>query len=293
MTGVEVPPPFVRRWRTVIVEDERPARTRLRSMLARFEDVEITGEADAVGAGAELIRTTRPDLLFLDIRLTGGTAFHLLQQLAEPLPVVVFVTAHADYAVRAFDVHAVDYLLKPVESDRLERCLERIRARRVRPEHVATRERLQQALQQALQPPSAIGEPLATEPRLVAQHDGRSVVVEPQLIDYIEGDRNYVWFHCGGARLRGRYTLNELATRLDPQQFSRAHRSLIVNLASVRSIERTERGGVQVTLLTGERVPCGDVYRRGLLDLLGLTRSGQDGARERSLDDVETREDRS
>ncbi len=265
-----------RKLRTVLVEDERPARARLKTLLSRYGDVEIVAEGDSVGGGAEAVRTSRPDLVFLDIRLMGGTAFNLLAQLAAPLPVIVFVTAHSDYAVRAFEVHAIDFLLKPVEQDRLDRCIERVRARATRPAPEDFRERLSRALEQALQPREADGSGDRGGPEITALHAGKTVVIEPQLIDYIEGDRNYVWFHCGDLRLRGRYTLNELASRLDPSQFSRAHRSLIVNLARVRAIDRTGRGGVEVTLQNGQRVPCGDVYRRELLELLGLGR-GRDG----------------
>jgi two-component system, LytTR family, response regulator len=264
-----LPEPFTQRLRVVLIEDELPARVRLRAMLQHYEELEIVGESDSVGAGAETIRTTRPDVVFLDIRLMGGTAFNLLQQLAEPLPAIVFVTAHSDYAVRAFDVHAIDYLLKPVERERLDRCIQRARERLLAPALTDFRERLAQALQQVDAPPAPDG---AGAGGLIAQQDGRTVCIEPDAIDYIEGDRNYVWFHCRGARLRGRYTLNELSQRLDPTRFSRAHRSLIINLARVRSIERTARGGVQVMLANGDRVPCGDVYRRSLLDLLGLAR---------------------
>ncbi len=263
-----------RKLRTVVVEDERPARTRLKTLLSRYPDVEVVAEADSVGAGAEAVRTSRPDLVFLDIRLMGGTAFNLLAQLAAPLPVIVFVTAHSDYAVRAFEVHAIDYLLKPVEQERLDRCLERVRTRATPPAPDDFRERLSRALEQALQRRQTDGGEDQGGLQITALHEGHTVVIEPQLIDYIEGDRNYVWFHCGDLRLRGRYTLNELASRLDPAQFSRAHRSLIVNLARVRAIDRNGRGGVEVTLQNGRRVPCGDVYRRGLLELLGLESRG-------------------
>jgi two-component system LytT family response regulator len=256
--------------RTVIVEDELPSRARLRAQLRDYPDIELVGEADTVGTGAELVRRTRPQVLFLDIRLAGGSAFNLLQQVADPLPIVVFVTAFSDYAVHAFDIHAVDYLLKPVDRPRLDRCIERIRDRASSADYGGMRAMLQQALEQAMSRASPGGEPVSG--RIIAYEDGRMVVVDPVQIDYIEADRNYVWFHCGGQRLHGRYTLNELSLRLDPRRFSRTHRSLIVNLTRIQSLERTPRGGVVITLQAGHRISCGDSYRRRLLDLLGVAR---------------------
>jgi two-component system, LytTR family, response regulator len=256
--------------RTVIVEDELPSRARLRAQLREYPDIELVGEADAVGTGAELVRQSRPQVLFLDIRLSGGSAFHLLQQVADPLPIVVFVTAFGDYAVRAFEIHAVDYLLKPVDRPRLDRCIERIRDRASSADYGGMRAMLQQALEQALARAGPGSD--AVSDRIVAYEEGRMVVVDPAQIDYIEADRNYAWFHCGARRLHGRYTLNELSLRLDPRRFSRTHRSLIVNLSRIQSLERTPRGGVLITLQSGDRISCGDSYRRRLLDLLGVAR---------------------
>ncbi len=256
--------------RAVIVEDELPSRARLRALLRDYPDIELVGEADTVGTGAELVRQARPQVLFLDIRLSGGSAFNLLQQVADPMPIVVFVTAYGDYAVRAFEIHAVDYLLKPVDRPRLDRCIERIRDRASSADFGGMRAMLQQALEQAMVRAGPAGAQVSE--RIMAQDGGRMVVVEPAQIDYIEANRNYVWFHCGERRLQGRYTLNELSLRLDPRRFSRTHRSLIVNLARIQSLERTPRGGVVITLHDGHRISCGDSYRRRLLDLLGLGR---------------------
>jgi two-component system LytT family response regulator len=256
--------------RTVIVEDELPSRARLRAQLREYPDIELVGEADTVGTGAEMVRQVRPKVLFLDIRLSGGSAFNLLQQIADPLPIIVFVTAYGDYAVRAFDLHAVDYLVKPVERARLDRCIERIRDRASSADYGGMRSMLQQALEQAMARAGPAGEQVAD--RIMAHEGERMVVVDPAQIDFIEANRNYVWFHCGERRLHGRYTLNDLSLRLDPRRFSRTHRSLIVNLTRIQSLERTPRGGVVITLQAGHRVSCGDSYRRRLLELLGVAR---------------------
>lgn len=267
--------------RAVIIEDELPARARLRAMLRDYADIQVQGEADNVPKALALLRDVRPDVAFLDIRLGGGNAFELLRLLEEPWPAIVFVTAFSDYAVRAFDVHAVDYLLKPFDRERLDACVGRLRDR----SGAADRGEVRQLLEQALEAALARGATsVPSDARIVAQQDGALVMIEPAEIDYIEADRNYVWFHCGTRRLQGRYTLTELSARLDPVHFSRVHRSLIVNLRRVRTLTRTVRGGVSIELVDGRRLNCGASYRGLLLERLGVVRrsrrppTGESGA---------------
>jgi two-component system LytT family response regulator len=255
--------------RVAIVEDELPARARLRAMLREYPDLEVVGEADSVKRGLEMLRAATPDVLFLDVRLGGGNGFELLRMLPAPWPAVVFVTAFSDFAVRAFEVHAIDYLLKPFERSRLDECVQRLRDRAARADRGEVRELLEQALESALARASATG---AADLRIVAQQHGALVMLDPTEIDYIESDRNYVWFRCGARRLQGRYTLTELATRLDPAHFSRVHRSLIVNLRRVRSLLRTDRGDVRIELADGSVLNCGASYRQPLLARLGVVR---------------------
>jgi two-component system LytT family response regulator len=256
--------------RAVIVEDELPARARLRSMLRDYHDVQLLGEADSVGAAVPLLRELRPDVLFLDIRLGGGNAFQLLRLMEEPWPQVVFVTAYSDYAVRAFEVRAIDYLLKPFERERLDECVNRLRDRAANADRGELRAMVEQALEAAMG--RAAGTAANDDIRLVAYEDATLVMVDPAEIDYIEADRNYVWFCAGKRRLHGRYTLSELAVRLGSAQFSRVHRSLIVNLRRVDSLTRTVRGGLQLTLRDGRRLRCGVAYRQTLLERLGVVR---------------------
>lgn len=255
--------------RVAIVEDELPARARLRAMLREYPDLEIAGEADCVTRGLELLITAKPDVLFLDVRLGGSSGFELLRMLPGPWPAVVFVTAFSDFAVRAFEVHAIDYLLKPFERGRLDECVRRLRDRAARADRGEVRELLEQAVEAALSRAAATG---AAELRIVAQQDGAMVMLDPAEIDYIESDRNYVWFRCGHRRLQGRYTLTDLAARLDPAHFSRVHRSIIVNLRRVRSLLRTDRGDVRIELADGSVLNCGASYRQPLLARLGVVR---------------------
>jgi len=255
--------------RVAIVEDELPARARLRAMLREYPDLEIVGEADSVTRGLELLKGAVPDVLFLDVRLGGSNGFELLRMLPRPWPAVVFVTAFSDFAARAFDVHAIDYLLKPFERTRLDECVRRLRDRAAHADRGEVRELLDQALEAALSRNAAGG---VADLRIVAQQDGAMVMLDPAEIDYIEADRNYVWFRCGARRLQGRYTVTELATRLDPAHFSRVHRSVIVNLRRVRSLSRTERGDVRIELADGSLLNCGATYRQPLLARLGVVR---------------------
>jgi two-component system LytT family response regulator len=259
--------------RAVIVEDELPARARLRSMLREYHDVQLLGEADSVGTAVPLLREQRPDVLFLDIRLGGGNAFQLLRLIDEPWPQIVFVTAYSDYAVRAFEVRAIDYLLKPFDRERLDECIRRLRDRAAKADRGDLREMVEQALEAAMG--RAAGGSVRDDSRLVAQDGEALVIVEPAEIDYIEADRNYVWFCCGRRRLHGRYTISDLVLQLDPAQFSRVHRSLIVNLRRVESLTRTVRGGLQVTLRDGRTLSIGAAYRRPLLERLGVVRRGK------------------
>jgi two-component system LytT family response regulator len=210
-----------------------------------------------------------PDVLFLDVRLGGSNGFELLRMLPRPWPAVVFVTAFSDFAARAFDVHAIDYLLKPFERSRLDECVRRLRDRAAHADRGEVRELLEQALEAALSR-NAAGS--VADLRIVAQQDGAMVMLDPAEIDYIEADRNYVWFRCGARRLQGRYTVTELATRLDPAHFSRVHRSVIVNLRRVRSLSRTDRGDVRIELADGNLLNCGATYRQTLLARLGVVR---------------------
>lgn len=265
--------------RAVIVEDELPARARLRSMLRGYHDIQLLGEADSVGTAVPLLRAQRPDVLFLDIRLGGGNAFQLLRLIDEPWPQVVFVTAYGDYAVRAFELRAIDYLLKPFDRDRLDECVSRLRDRAAKADRGELRAMVEQALEAAMG--RGAGGSASDDIRLVAHEDATLVMIDPAEVDYIEADRNYVWFCAGKRRLHGRYTLNDLAVRLDPAQFGRVHRSLIVNLRRVDALTRTVRGGLRLTLRDGHTLDCGAAYRRTLLERLGVVRR----AKRRPLED--------
>jgi two-component system LytT family response regulator len=227
--------------RVLLVDDEPLARQRLRQMLADHADVAIAGEAEHVEQARELVRAERPDLILLDVRMPGVDGFALLEGLhLTPMPYVIFVTAHAEHAVDAFDAQAVDYLLKPFDEERLARALERARlaiARRGPQRHL---ERF----------PVTLGR--------------RTRYVSAAEVDWIEGYGNYVRLHTGKAAHLVRGTLKALEGELDPGRFVRIHRSAIVAVDRVRELESLGGGEYRVVLSDGTRIPMSQRYRERL-----------------------------
>ena len=240
------------RARVLLVDDEPLARTLLRVLLARDPGVEVVGECNGAEAVAE-IGSRRPDIVFLDVQMPEVDGFEVLERL-DPAraPVVVFVTAYDKYAVRAFEVHAVDYLLKPVSEERLREAVGRAKAR------VAAEGRSQDAGLAAL-----LRERARYPSRILVPARGRTVVVDVAGIDWIEATDYYASIHAGGQTHLLRQTMAELERMLDPARFCRVHRSAIVNLDRVREIHPLFRGDSELMLATGARVRLSRSRRAG------------------------------
>ena len=245
--------------RVLIVDDEPLARTRLRRLLQRRQDSEIVGEcADGVSAVA-LIREHAPDVVLLDIRMPEMDGFEVLDALRDDeSPSIVFVTAYEEHAVRAFEVHAFDYLLKPVDAARLDEALDRVKAARAIGSEGELAKRLA-ALLQSFRPSGKYCE------RTFVKTGGNIYFVKTADIDWIQAAGNYLELHVGPKVHVIRETIGSFASKLDPQHFSRIHRSRIVNLDRVHSISSREGGDAFVTLLDGTRIPMSRSHR-GLLD---------------------------
>ena len=225
--------------RAVIVDDEPLARQGIRLRLEREKDVEIAGEAADGPAAVQLIRTARPDLLFLDVQMPGMTGFDVLGDIADVhVPVVVFVTAHDDYAIRAFEVEAVDYLLKPFTQERFDEALRRARR------------------------DLASSDPLT---RLVVRSRDAFVILRTDEIDWIEAAANYVDVHARGRSFLMRATISGLEQRLDPKKFARIHRSAIVNIDRVAEVRSDAHGDFDVTLAGGKVLRMTRNYSERLL----------------------------
>jgi two-component system LytT family response regulator len=250
----------------MIVDDEPLARENLRRLLAREGGVEVVAEAGDADAATALVRSTRPDLLLLDVRIRDGNGFEVLDRVEpDERPAVIFVSAHDEHAVRAFSVRAVDYLLKPIEPHRLRSALERAR------DHVALARR-QAVEERRLDAPGvgAAGAPLA---RFVVRSVGKILLVDVVDIDWIEAAGNYVRLHHGGESHLLRETMTAVEGRLDPRRFVRIHRSTIVNLTRIRELRHILHGDYSVVLRDGTRLTMSRGYRERFGRVLEQTTS--------------------
>ena len=219
--------------KTLLIDDERLAREELRRLLREFPALKVVGEARNVEEAVAAVESLRPDLIFLDIRMPGGSGFDLLERL-EPVPQVIFTTAYDEYAVKAFQVNALDYLLKPVEPERLAAAVEKVLQRAG-------------AAAQTEGPPSHLGE----EDRVFVRDGDRCWLVRLGDVALFESEGNYTRLHFGPSRPLVHRSLRDLDTRLDPRAFFRANRRQILNLRQVSRMERSARGGLVVTLENG------------------------------------------
>jgi two-component system LytT family response regulator len=242
--------------RAMIVDDEPLARERIRDLLATDPEVAVEIEcADGVEA-VDAIREHAPDLLFLDVQMPERDGFDVVAEVGvDAVPAIVFVTAYDRYAVRAFEVHAVDYLLKPFDEERFREAVTRAkrRARRGRDEVDA---RIRAAIAE-LRP--------CYVDRITVRSGERLLLVRAEEIDWIEAEGNYVKLHAGAETHMVRETIGGLEARLDPARFARTHRSTIVNLDRVREIEPTFHGDYRVVLRNGTKLPLSRTYRDRVL----------------------------
>lgn len=235
--------------RVLIVDDEAPARAKLRRMLAAFDDIAIVGEAADGAAALELVAQLAPEVLFLDVQMPVVGGFDVAASLPDDGPALVFVTAFDRYALKAFDTHAVDYLLKPVEPERLARAVQRLR--------VASRASARHATRASAGVPTQL---------LIADR-GRTHIVRCADIEWLEAAGNYVDVHLEGRALLMRRTLAGLLDDLGPG-FVRTHRGVAVALDRVQSIRAREKGDATVVLTSGAEVPCSRQHREGLAERL-------------------------
>jgi two-component system, LytTR family, response regulator len=243
--------------RALIVDDELPARKKLLMLLKGEPDVEVVAEAsngvDAIAA----VEEHRPDVIFLDIQMPGMNGFEVVDALEhKDRTLVVFVTAYDEHAVKAFEVHALDYLLKPFDRTRLRNCLERIRA-----ERRTDTSKLNELL--------AEFRPREYLNRVVVKTRGRVLLLKIDEVDWIETAANYVELHAGKQSYLLRETLNSLDEKLDPRQFVRVHRSSIVNLDRIQELQSWSHGDFIVLLKDGTKLRMSRRYKQNLADIWG------------------------
>ena len=249
--------------RVLIVDDEPLARERLRTLLADEPGMEVVAEAGDGASAADAIRRIAPDLVFMDVQMPGASGFDVLASVGErPMPMVIFVTAYDRYALRAFDVHALDYLLKPFDRDRFRQAVARARQRL---EHASAGdlEKRLLAIVQDLRPAESRVD------RFVVKTAGRVYFVRADEIDWIEAAGNYVKLHVGSDSHLIRETMNAVETKLDPETFFRVHRCHIVNIERVRELQPWFNGEYVVFLKNGTRLTLSRGYREKLQARVG------------------------
>jgi two-component system, LytTR family, response regulator len=242
--------------RAVIVDDEELARGFLRELLSAHSEIEIVAECANGFEAVKAASDHSPDLLFLDVQMPKLDGFEVLE-LVDPGPAVIFVTAYDQYAMRAFDAHAVDYLLKPFTAERFERALERAKAR---------------LGERTLPPPTVAAEarPPAERPERIVVKDGPRVHVIPlDKLDYVEAQDDYVALHSVGKTYLKQQPIASLETSLDPARFIRIHRSAIVNLERIARIEPYGKESRIAILQDGARLPISRSGYARLMEAMG------------------------
>jgi two-component system LytT family response regulator len=253
--------------RALVVDDEPLARRTITDLLRADPDIEVVGEC---GSGADAVASIRgppPDLLFLDIQMPGMSGFDVLSQIEpERIPAIVFVTAFDEYALRAFEVHALDYLLKPFTDERFREALAQSKS------HVRLKEvdRLSQGLRALLDERAGRDAPKRKNflTRFMIRLGGRIFFVNPSDVDWIEADNYYAKLHVARKAHLLRVSMNELEERLDPRTFLRIHRSSIINLDRVKELHQNPNGEYVVVLKDGTELKLSRARRERLEDLL-------------------------
>jgi two-component system, LytTR family, response regulator len=243
--------------RALVVDDEAPARDKLRRWLAEQPDIEVGGEAEDGLAAAAAIVNLIPDVVFLDIQMPGLNGLEVAAQLdPESAPLLVFVTAFDEHAIKAFELNAVDYLLKPYDKDRLRKTLERIRSRRGNVESAASAVRAARAQ-------------TGSSDRLLVPKGEQLQLIDATAIHWLEADDNYVHVHTAQARYLLRRTLTDLLALLGEQRFIRIHKSTAVNIAEVVAFKPIFKGDHEVQLRSGVTLRLSRRYKDGLFGRMG------------------------
>jgi two-component system, LytTR family, response regulator len=250
------------RIRAIIVDDEPLSREGVRLHLESQPDIDVIAEAGTGEEAVSLIEAMRPDLLFLDVQMPVLDGFGVLEAIGPShMPVTIFATAYDQFAVQAFDAHAVDYLLKPFDDERFERAVQRAR------EQIQGRRRAQTDMRLG----SLLDELRARNryiERLVVRSGGRILILRVDVVDWIEAASNYVRLHATGREYLLRETMTSLESKLDPNQFVRIHRSTIVRVDRIRELEPLFQGDYVVILENGTRLTSSRGYREKLQELL-------------------------
>ncbi|HEX9581767.1 MAG TPA: LytTR family DNA-binding domain-containing protein [Gemmatimonadales bacterium] len=257
--------------RAVIADDEAPARRRIAGLLERHASHRVVAQCGSGPETLEAVRRERPDLLFLDVQMPGLTGLEVLQSLAaEDRPVVIFTTAYDEYALRAFDEEAIDYLLKPFTDQRFVEALGRAERLLQGDEALAWRARLQAVLDGWPTTADGMSVPLTLD-RFAVKRADAITIVPATAVEWIEAARDYVKLHAGREVYLVRTTMTALETRLDPREFVRIHRSTVVRVDRIRELQPFFHGDYVVILKDGTKLRMSRGYRQAVQRRLGVT----------------------
>jgi len=257
--------------RTLIVDDELLARTRIRNLLRGRREFQLTGECANGKEAVAQIEQLQPDLVFLDVQMPDLDGFGLVKAISvERLPVIVFVTAYDQYAIRAFECHALDYLLKPFDDERFEKTLEWAKAQIERDQIHHLGKRMMALLEDF--PGKRANQSASTSThrsQLMIKSGGRVIFIKADEIDWIEAEGCYARLHTGRQSHLLRETMSALESQLDPQNFLRIHRSTIINRDRIRELQPQTHGDYTVVLQDGTQLRLSRSYRDKLSALFG------------------------
>lgn len=258
---------MMKTYSVLIVEDEPLNREFITDAVGEEPEFNLLASSGTLETACKVLENHRPDIVLLDIQLPGQNGFHLLEhesfQALNPLPVVVFITAHDRYAVKAFDVHAVDYVLKPFDKGRLHKALHRAKDRIHQGQNLDTLTQLKSLLE---------NQPTNDGPdRLQVKEDGRIWLLPVKDVDWIEAKGNYVMIHSKQKSYRLRETLTNMEQQLAPKSFVRVHRSSLVNINAVEALEPWFNGDYMLMLHDGQRIKLSRRYKEKVAQTLGAT----------------------
>lgn len=240
----------------VIVEDEPPARAKLVRFLSEYEDFRVVAEADTVESGIEAIRATSPDVIYLDIQLGTQSGFDVLDSVrGDASPLIVFTTAYSQHAVRAFEVQALDYLLKPFDQDRFQSSIDRVRVALKEPDRSDIEERMRRLLAQMP------GRPAPVKQILVREGE-RAFFISADAVQRVSAAGNYVEVHAAGKVHLVRESLSEFIAQLDTTEFLRVHRSHVVRVGFIAELRPMFHGDYELVLKDGQRLNLSRRYKQ-------------------------------
>jgi two-component system LytT family response regulator len=244
----------------LIVDDEPLIRRGIRSGLASVDGVEIAGECESGAEAIQAILSKRPDIVLLDVKMPDGDGLEVIRQVgAQRMPVVIFFTAYDEYAVKAFELNAVDYLLKPFDEVRLKGAIERARERLAAKNQQALAQQLQRLLDAS---------PKSWPERFVIRNGDRYEFVAAGTLDWVESANNYVQLHCGTKTHLMSETLSGIEKRLDPRKFVRVHRGRIVNVSRIMAVHSLMNGVYELEMSNGVRLATGRQFRSAVQSLI-------------------------